>query len=122
VAISNIKESVGKTFHVTRDHFSSMEDVTKIFAKITGRNFKIYPLKEFVPEVVSQCKKEDLLFPLLNFLVRSESKISAMEFKRYDNNNYTSFRDSSPWGQEDKSLTEVVNGIYKFMDKQGIIH
>lgn len=121
IAISNINESLNLTFHVTRDHFSSMNDVTDILGKIVGKTFINYPLKDYVPEVVSRCQKEDLLFPLLNFLVRSETKISAMEFKRYDNSNYVKFRDQSQWGQKDVPLDEVVKGIYLFMKRQGLI-
>lgn len=121
IAISNLKESIGKTFHVTRDTYSSMGDVTDIFTQLTGQSFKMFPLSEFVPEVVSRCKKEDLLFPLLNFLVRSEEKIRSMEFKLYDNSNYRKFRDRTPFGQKDKSLEQVVAGILKFMQSQGIL-
>lgn len=121
IAISNIKESAGFTFHVTRDEFSSMSDVTKILGEYAGGSFTNFPLKDFVPEVVNRCNKDDLLFPLLNFLVRSESKISAMEFKRYNNTNYTTFRDRSAYGKKDPSLDEVVKGIFLFMLSRGII-
>lgn len=121
VAISNLKESLNLTFHVTRDDFSSMKDVTDILGEMIGKPFLNFPLKEYVPEVVSRCQKDDLLFPLLNFLVRSESKISAMEFKRYDNSNYTEFRDISVYGKKDPPLDAVVKGIYLFMMSQGII-
>lgn len=115
VAISELEESLGHTFHVTRDQYSTMQDVTDLLAKLAGKSFENYPLKNFVPEVVSRCQKEDLLFPLLNFLVRSVDHISAMEFKRYDNSNYQKFRSLSPWGKADLPLEEVVNGIFWFM-------
>lgn len=115
VAISNLHDSMGNTFHVTRDEYSTMQDVTDRLSALAGKTFTNYSLKAFVPEVVSRCKKDDLLFPLLNFLVRSVNTISAMEFKRYDNSNYRKFRSLSPWGQEDPPLEEVVNGIFLFM-------
>lgn len=115
VAIANIDSSIGHTFHVTRDQFSTMQDVTDKLAELAGKSFQNFDLKTFVPEVVSRCEKHDLLFPLLNFLVRSVDNISAMEFKRYDNSNYRKFRSLSPWGKEDQSLDEVVKGIYLFM-------
>ena len=121
IAISNLTESVNLTFHVTRDNYSTMKDVTEILGGMVGKSFLNYSLKEYVPEVVSRCQKEDLLFPLLNFLVKSEAKISAMEFKRYDNSNYTKFRDQSDWGMKDVSLDEVVKGIFLFMKSQGLI-
>ena len=115
VGISNLEESIGLTFHVTRDAYSIMQDVTEILGRLAGKSFENYTLKDFVPEVVSRCQKNDLLFPLLNFLVRSVDNISAMEFKRYDNGNYQKFRSKSPWGKEDLPLEDVVKGIFLFM-------
>ncbi len=115
VAISNIDASIGLTFHITRDEYSTMQDVTDLLAVLAGKKFQNFDLKSFVPEVVSRCQKEDLLFPLLNFLVRSVDNISAMEFKRYDNGNYRKFRSLSVWGKADQPLEEVVRGIFLFM-------
>ena len=117
VAISNLDASIGKTFHVTRDKYATMQEVTVILGTLAGKSFKNFELKDFVPEVVSRCQKQDLLFPLLNFLVRSVDNISAMEFKRYDNSNYRKFRSLSPWGKEDQPLEEVVEGIFLFMKR-----
>jgi thioester reductase-like protein len=121
VAISNMESNIGKTFHVTRDEYSSMQEVTTILGTLAGKTFKNYALHDFVPEVVSRCKKDDLLFPLLNFLVGSVDNISAMEFKRYDNSNYRKFRSLSPWGKEDPPLEEVVKGIFQFMKNNNLI-
>lgn len=122
VAISNIEESVGETFHVTRDSYSSMTDVTNILSTLTGKNFKNFHLKDFVPEVVSRCKKDDLLFPLLDFLLGSVSNIGAMEFKRYDNSNYRKYCKRSIWWKKDPPLEDVVSGIFRFMRGQGIVN
>ena len=73
------------------------------------------PMKEFVPEVIERCGKADLLFPLLNFLVRSVDKITAMEFKRYDSSNFQKFRAQATQGVEDPTLEDVVLGILRFM-------
>lgn len=121
VAICNIPESVGQTCHLTREVYSSMLDVTNILSKLSGKTFQNYSSKAFVPEVVKRCTKDDILFPLLNFLVKSEEKISAMEFKRYDNSHYVKYRNQSPWGIPDAPLDEVVLGIYRFMKHQNII-
>ena len=115
VAISNLEESLNKTFHVTRDEYSSMKEVTDILSELAEVQFENFDLDSFVPEVVARCGKDDLLFPLLNFLVKSVDNISAMEFKRYDNSNYIKFRNASTWGKQDPSLQEVVGGIYKFI-------
>jgi thioester reductase-like protein len=120
VAISNIEESINKAFQVTRDEYSTLQDVTEILGKLIGKRFDYYNLEDFVPEVISRCQKDDLLFPLLNFLVRSIDNISKMEFKRYDNTNYAKYREQSPWGKKDVSLETVVKGIHLFMVRNDI--
>jgi hypothetical protein len=98
-----------------------MMDITGLITKATGRQFESFSLPDFVPELIRRCRKEDLLFPLLDFLVGSVDNISAMEFKRYDSSSYQIARDSSVWGKPDPSLEDTVNGILKFMHRKGII-
>src|SRR6201999_3517087 len=96
VAISTTKGTANKTFHVVRDEYSNMVDITDLITQLTGRQFDQFALPDFVPELIRRCRKEDLLFPLLDFLVGSVDNISAMEFKRYDNSSYQMARDASP--------------------------
>jgi len=121
VAISTTPGTANKTFHVVRDDYSNMTDITGLITKATGRQFESFSLPDFVPELIRRCRKEDLLFPLLDFLVGSVDNISAMEFKRYDNSSYQMARDASVWGKSDPSLEDTVNGILKFMYRKGII-
>jgi len=121
VAISTTPGTANNTYHVVRDDYANMLDITGLITKATGRQFEIFSLSAFVPELVRRCRKEDLLFPLLDFLVGSVDNISAMEFKRYDNSSYQSARAASPWGKPDPSLEETVNGILRFMQRKGII-
>ncbi len=121
VAISTTPGTANKNYHVTRDDYSNMLDITGLITKATGRQFEIFSLPEFVPELIRRCRKEDLLFPLLDFLVGSVENISAMEFKRYDSSTYQTARDASIWGKADPSLEETVDGILKFMHRKGII-
>ena len=81
-----------------------MMDVTAIITRMTGRRFEPFDLPLFVPEIVRRCTREDLLFPLLDFLVGSVDNISSMEFKRYDSSVYQQMRDASAWGQPDPSM------------------
>ena len=120
VAVSNLPDTVGETFHVTRDTYSTMMDIVGILGELTQRRFVHHDLAEFVPRVIERCQKDDLLFPLLNFLVRSVDGITEMEFKRYDNSNYRLARAQSPFGKEDPPLEDVVSGILRFMRKHGI--
>ncbi len=121
VAISTTPGTANKTYHVVRDDYSNMMDITGLITKATGRQFEKFSLPDFVPELIRRCRKEDLLFPLLDFLVGSVDNISAMEFKRYDSSSYQMARDASAWGKPDPSLEETVNGILKFMYRKGII-
>jgi thioester reductase-like protein len=121
VAISTTPGTANKTYHVTRDDYSNMMDITGLITKATGRQFEIFRLPDFVPELIRRCRKEDLLFPLLDFLVGSVDNISAMEFKRYESSSYQTARDASVWGKADPSLEDTVNGILKFMNRKGII-
>lgn len=121
VAISTTPGTENKTYHVVRDDYANMLDITNLITKATGRQFEIFSLSDFVPELVRRCRKEDLLFPLLDFLVGSVDNISSMEFKRYDNSSYQAARGASTWGKPDPSLEDTVNGILKFMQRKGII-
>src|SRR5580698_3483258 len=121
IAISTTPGTGNKTYHVTRDDYSNMMDITRLITKATGRQFETFRLPDFVPELIRRCRKEDLLFPLLDFLVGSVDNISAMEFKRYDSTSYQAARDASVWGKPDPSLEDTVNGILKFMYRKGII-
>ena len=121
VAISTTPGTANKIYHVTRDDYSNMMDITGLITKATGRQFEKFSLPDFVPELIRRCRKEDLLFPLLDFLVGSVDNISAMEFKRYDSSSYQRARDASVWGKPDPSLEDTVSGILKFMYRKGII-
>jgi len=121
VAISTTPGTENKTYHVVRDDYANMLDITGLITAATGRQFEIFSVKEFVPELIRRCRKEDLLFPLLDFLVGSVDNITAMEFKRYDSSTYQKARDASECGKADPSLEDTVNGILKFMHRKGII-
>jgi thioester reductase-like protein len=121
VAISTTPGTENKTYHVVRDDYANMLDITGLITQATGRQFEIFSISDFVPELIRRCRKEDLLFPLLDFLVGSVDNISAMEFKRYDNSCYQAARDASKWGKADPTLEDTVNGILKFMHRKGII-
>ncbi len=121
VAISTTPGTANQTYHVVRDEYSNMTDITRLITESTGRQFDHFLLPEFVPELIRRCRKEDLLFPLLDFLVGSVDNISAMEFKRYESTTYQEARDASTWGRPDPSLEDTVNGILKFMNRKGII-
>ncbi|HEX9964830.1 MAG TPA: thioester reductase domain-containing protein [Allosphingosinicella sp.] len=119
VAISDLADTMGETFHVVRDDFASMRDITDRITDQTGRPFEHFALREFVPEVIRRCTRRDLLFPLLDFLITSVDNISSMEFKRYDSSKYQDARKQA-CGVPDPSLDDTVAGILRFMQRQGL--
>ena len=119
VAISDLPDTVGETFHVVRDDFATMRDVTDRITEQTGRSFEHFGIREFVPEVIRRCTRRDLLFPLLDFLIGSVDNISSMEFKRYDSSRYQEARQRA-CGIPDPSLDDTVTGILRFMQRQGL--
>lgn len=121
IAISNLRDTVGKTFHVVRDEYYKMTDYTSEITRQIGQEFELFDLPRFVPEIINRCTENDLLFPLLDFMVRSEEKISSMEFKRYDSRNYQEARNRSEWGEEDPSLEDTVKGLLSFLQSNELI-
>jgi thioester reductase-like protein len=121
VAISTSAGTANQTYHIVRDDYANMLDITDLITQLTGRQFEVFSVDDFVPELIRRCRKEDLLFPLLDFLVGSVDNITAMEFKRYDNSAYQTARDASARGISDPSLEDTVSGILKFMHRKGII-
>ncbi|MBV9902394.1 MAG: thioester reductase domain-containing protein [Alphaproteobacteria bacterium] len=119
VGISDLPYTLGETFHVVRDDFATMRDVTDRITDQTGRPFEHFALREFVPEVIRRCTRRDILFPLLDFLINSVDNISSMEFKRYDSSRYQEAR-ARAGGLPDPSLDDTVGGILRFMRRQGL--
>ena len=120
VAISNGDSGLGQTYHVTRDAYASLADVTEILGRITGQPIQLLDLDAFVDAVLAHCTKDDPLFPLLNFFVRSTDKIKAMSFKRYDNSGYQAARVAKGC-DGDPPLEAVVRGIHHFMEHKGLV-
>ena len=107
--------------HITRDRLETMPQITALISQESNIGFDAFPLKDFVPAVIERCTREDLLYPLLDFLVDSVESIAAMEYKLYDNANYRNARDKSPLGIEDPSLEKVVTGIVDFLKRKNLL-
>ncbi|PHN05501.1 fatty acyl-AMP ligase [Flavilitoribacter nigricans] len=122
VAISALPDTINKTFHIVRDNYNNMMDITDIISKLTDQEFNNLKLPQFVPQIVDRCTKDDLLFPLLDFLIRSVENISAMELKLYSNQEYQEARNRSKHGAPDPSLEETVRGMLLFMQRKEVIN
>jgi thioester reductase-like protein len=121
VAIAGQSGTINKTFHITRDRLETMPQITEFISQITNIRFDAFSLKDFIPEVVERCTRDDLLYPLLDFLVESVDNIAAMEYKLYDNSCYRSARDQSPHGLQDPPLESVVAGIISYLKRKDLL-
>lgn len=121
VAIASSPETVNGSFHVTTDGYYNMMDILNEITRQTGRTFRYFDLPDFVPEVIKRCTRDDLLYPLLDFLIGSIDNITSMEFKRYDSSGYQSARNAAPSGRQDATLADTVGGLLRFMEKREII-
>jgi thioester reductase-like protein len=117
VAIAGMPDTANGTFHLTRDAFEQMRDVTGILGARLGREFELFELHDFVSQVIRRCTREDPLFPLLDFLIGSVDDIAAMEAKIYDSSAYRAARDRSRYGRSDPPLRQVVEGILKYLER-----
>src|ERR1700733_6798393 len=55
VAISTTPGIANKTYHVVRDDYANMLDITDLITRATGRQFEIFGIRDFVPELIRRC-------------------------------------------------------------------
>jgi thioester reductase-like protein len=120
-AVAGNPSTVGGVFHVVRDRYERLDDITGILTARTGIRFAPLSIAQFVPEVIRRCTRADPLFPLLDFLVGSADNISAMEFKLYDSAAYRAARDASPHARQDPPLETVVDGMLDFLRRHNLL-
>lgn len=121
VAISNLSNSLNKTFHVTMDTYTNLGDITRVMGQLRHQHFDYKEIRAAMTELQRRCTPKDLLYPLLDFFLRSTENIAAMEFKRYHNDNYRQARANTPYGKADVALEETVEGIVRFLEEQGVV-
>lgn len=120
VAITQSADTLGQIFHVTRNGRTTVADALQSVTRLTGRTFELYDLKAFVPEVIRRCTREDPLYPLLDFLIRSVDKISSMAFKRYDNTNYRRACEAIAASQAEPSLDATMIAVLLYLKNAGL--
>jgi thioester reductase-like protein len=120
VAIFNQRETPATTFHVTVDDYYSMIDVTRVIARDYGYSFRYFEIPEFIGQMNRLCTRDDVLYPLVDFFNRAHPKISAMQDKRYNNDEYRRAR-AAGGGRPDATLSDTVAYIMRFMLGEGLI-
>jgi thioester reductase-like protein len=111
----------GQALHVTVDAYYNMMDITCLISRQYGYTFQYYDLPDFVVEMKRRCARHDPLYPLLDFFVRAEPKLAAMQHKRYNNRRYREALGHAGHGYVDPSLEETVSYLMTSMLREGLI-
>ena len=110
-----------RTLHVTADDYYSVMDITRLMTVEYGHQFVYYDIPGFIAEMNRRCTPDDPLYPLLEFFNRSHQKIAAMQFKRYNSDEYRETRARSRNGRPDPSLKETVSYLMAYMRHEGLV-
>ena len=121
-AIFKQQQTADRTLHVTVDGYYNLMDITRLISCDYGYTFVYYDIPSFLAELKRRCRKDDPLFPLMDFFNRSQSKIAAMQHKRYNNDRYREARQLSGHGRGDPLLKDTVSYLMTYMLRRGIIH
>ena len=116
-----LHDTTSNTFHVTTTKYYNMMDVTRSITKQFGYTFTYYDTPRFVEEVNRLCTPDDLLYPLLVFLNRSQHKFKPMEPKRYDNRHYRTALDRVRPEIVEPEMPDTVAYIVKHLLREGLI-
>jgi thioester reductase-like protein len=107
--------------HVTIDEYFNMVDLTTQISKDYGILFRYVDMEEFSREMKRLGSVADPIFPLVDFVVRSHSKVVVMEHKRYRNTAFRLALEYSGAGVPDASLQEVVSFIMAQLRAGGML-
>jgi thioester reductase-like protein len=121
VALSLLDEPMPNTFHLTADHYYTMQTVCSLISSKFGYRFRYTSIEGFVEHINTYCSEEDTLFPLVAFFNKNFRRIHKMRHKRYDNGNYRLSRCLSPMSVPEPPLEETVSRIVSFLQRENLI-
>ncbi len=121
VAVMTSVDSEEPVFHVTINDYFNMVDLTTQINKDYGILFRYVNLAAFAREVKRLCTVEDPIFPLVDFVARSHSKIIVMEGKRYGNAAFRQALERSDAGVPNASLQETVSYLMTHLRSLGVL-
>jgi thioester reductase-like protein len=114
-------DSQEPVFHVTVDEYFNMVDLTTQINKDYGISFRYADLEEFSREMKRLCSVADPVFPLVDFVARSHSKVLVMEGKRYRNTAFRLALKRSGAGVPDTCLQETVSYLMAHLKTLGAL-
>ena len=121
VALSQMAGSAGATFHLTADHYYTLQDACQAISKAHGYAFEYIGLEAFIAHMNAHCTKHDLLYPLMAFFNQNFRRILAMREKRYDNRQYRDARARATATLPEPPLDAVVSGIVEFLQTEHLV-
>jgi hypothetical protein len=98
-----------------------MVDLTMQINKDYGIPFRYVDLAEFSREMKRLCTVVDPIFPLVDFVARSHSKIVVMEGKRYRNTGFRLALERSGDGVPNASLHDTVSYLMTHLESLGAL-
>jgi len=120
-AVMTSTDSQEPVFHVTVDDYFNMVDLTTQISKDYGISFRYGDLEEFSREMKRLCSAADPIFPLVDFVARSHSKVRVMEGKRYRNTAFRLALKRSGAGVPDTCLQETVSYLMAHLTTLGVL-
>jgi thioester reductase-like protein len=107
--------------HVTIDDYYNMVDLTRQITKDYGIEFRYVSLAEFSDEMKRVCTIEDPVFPLVDFVARTHSKVIVMEGKQYRNTAFRAALEQSGTAVPNATLEETVTFLMAHLKAGGML-
>ncbi|OBA80737.1 fatty acyl-AMP ligase [Mycobacterium sp. 1164966.3] len=118
---TDLPDEVGTVFNITADDYYGLMDVTRLLSERHGYHFEYHDIPSFTEQVNRLAGPGDPLYPLVDFLTRSASKITAMRDKRYDNTQYRRARSLAKVRLSEPALGQTVDDLLRFVRSEGLI-
>jgi thioester reductase-like protein len=118
---TDLPDEVGTVFNITADDYYGLMDVTRLLSERHGYHFEYHDIPSFTEQVNRLAGPGDPLYPLVDFLTRSASKIMAMRDKRYDNTQYRRARSLAKVRLHEPPLAQTVDDLLRFVRSEGLI-
>ena len=106
---------------MTIDEYFNMVDLTAQISKDFGISFRYVDMEEFSREMKRLATVEDPIFPMVDFIARTHSKVVIMERKRYRNTAFRLALEQSGAGVPDAPLPEVVSFMMAHLGARGML-
>jgi thioester reductase-like protein len=107
--------------HVTVDDYYNMVDLTTQISKDFGISFRYVDMAEFSREMKRLASVADPIFPMVDFIARTHSKVVVMEGKRYRNTAFRLALEDSGASRPDASFQETVSFIMAHLKTRGML-